>query len=101
MRKGFGLFLNLFPKNKVTVTTLLNDLNAIGGIEMSSNDIKARELLDKIASKMGVSIASWKDVDEAIEKDISFAIIVNPCKYMDESDMERIAVRGMVVVDRE
>ena len=48
------------------------------------------ELLNLIAERMNAKIVKWKTVDEAIEKGISFTILVDTSSYITEEECEML-----------
>lgn len=44
------------------------------------------ELLNLIAERMNAKVVKWKTVDEAIEKGISFSILVDTDSYITEEE---------------
>lgn len=53
-------------------------------------------LLDKIASSMGAKVVSWNNINETIDRDISFAEIVDTSKYMSKEECKRIEQRSYI-----
>ena len=47
---------------------------------------KYEELLNLIAERMDAKVVKFKTVDEAIEKGISFGILVDPNSYITEEE---------------
>ena len=55
---------------------------------MSMNDYE--ELLNLIAERMNAKVVRWKTVDEAIEKGISFMILVDTSSYITEEERKML-----------
>lgn len=68
---------------------------------MYDNNVDADELLNKIAKSMNSKIAIWKDVNESIEKNISFAIIVDTDKYITDDEYEKLKQRSFIGFDKD
>lgn len=60
--------------------------------------IEAEEILLQIAKGMNVKVISWNDVNEAIEKDISFSIIVSTDKYISEPEFGKLKQKALLGV---
>lgn len=48
------------------------------------------ELLNLIAERMNAKVVRWKTVDEAIEKGISFTILVDTSSYITEEERKML-----------
>ena len=48
------------------------------------------ELLNLIAERMNAKVVRWKTVDEAIEKGISFTILVDTGSYITEEERKML-----------
>ena len=48
------------------------------------------ELLNLIAERMNAKVVRWKTVDEAIEKGISFTILVDTSSYITEKERKML-----------
>ena len=48
------------------------------------------ELLNLIAERMDAKVVRWKTVDEAIEKGISFTILVDTSSYITEEERKTL-----------
>ena len=48
------------------------------------------ELLNLIAERMDAKVVRWKTVDEAIEKGISFTILVDTSNYITEEERKML-----------
>ena len=48
------------------------------------------ELLNLIAERMDAKVVRWKTVDEAIEKGISFTILVDTSSYITEEERKML-----------
>ena len=51
------------------------------------------ELLNLIAERMDAKVVRWKTVDEAIEKGISFTILVDTSSYITEEERKMLEVK--------
>ena len=72
-------------KIQVLSQELLKDLRGNYNKNMSAD-----KLLDKIANDMGSNVVTWTTVQEATEKNISFAMIIDSSKYLTEDEIKRI-----------
>ena len=51
------------------------------------------ELLNLIAERMDAKVVRWKTVDEAIEKGISFTILVDTSSYITEEERKMLETK--------
>ena len=51
------------------------------------------ELLNLIAERMNAKVVRWKTVDEAIEKGISFTILVDTSSYITEKERKMLEAK--------
>ena len=51
------------------------------------------ELLNLIAERMDAKVVRWKTVDEAIEKGISFTILVDTGSYITEEERKMLEAK--------
>ena len=51
------------------------------------------ELLNLIAERMDAKVVRWKTVDEAIEKGISFTILVDTSSYITEEERQMLEAK--------
>lgn len=51
------------------------------------------ELLNLIAERMDAKVVRWKTVDEAIEKGISFTILVDTSSYTTEEERKMLEAK--------
>ena len=51
------------------------------------------ELLNLIAERMDAKVVRWKTVDEAIEKGISFTILVDTSNYITEKERKMLEAK--------
>ena len=51
------------------------------------------ELLNLIAERMNAKVVRWKTVDEAIEKGISFTILVDTSSYITEEERKTLEAK--------
>ena len=51
------------------------------------------ELLNFIAERMNAKVVRWKTVDEAIEKGISFTILVDTNSYITEEERKMLEAK--------
>ena len=60
-----------------------------GGISIGEYE----ELLNLIAERMDAEVVEFKTVDEAIEKGISFGILVNTDSYITEEERKQLELK--------
>lgn len=56
----------------------------------------ADKLLDKVAQSMGVKIVTWTDVNNAINKNISFGMLVNIDRYLTEEEKAKLKEKNFI-----
>lgn len=64
--------------------------------DTSKENISLEDLLVKIDDRIGGQIVTWKNVDDAIEKNIEFTIIVSCEKYISKEEQQKIKQRSLV-----
>lgn len=55
---------------------------------MRRKTINVDDFLNKVAESMGVKVVTWNTVEESIDKNISFGMIVNIDKYFTEDEKD-------------
>lgn len=55
------------------------------------------DLLNAIANGMGTKVTTWNTVQEAVEKNISFAMIIDSSKYLTEDEIKRIEEKSNII----
>ena len=63
---------------------------------MEDNKLDGDILLTMIAESLGGRVVTWNNVNETIERKISFAKIVDLSKYMSQLEMRMIEERSFV-----
>ena len=53
-------------------------------------------MLDKIAQSMGTKVVMWDTVNDAIDRNISFGMIVNTDKYLTEEDRNKLKQKSFI-----
>lgn len=56
----------------------------------------ADNLLDKVAQSMGVKVVIWTDVNNAIDKNISFGMFVNVDRYLTEEEKAKLKEKSFI-----
>ncbi len=56
----------------------------------------ADKLLDKVAQSMGVKVVTWIDVNNAIDKNISFGMFVNIDRYLTEEEKAKLKEKNFI-----
>lgn len=64
---------------------------------MDNLNCEADLLLNKIVNSMGYRLVTWRTVDETIEKNISFIIILNINNYTNSEDLKKIKRKSFIV----
>lgn len=64
--------------------------------QMKAKTYNADELLNKIASSMGAKVVTWETVEEAIQKNITFAKIIDTTKYITQVEMQKLEEKSKV-----
>ncbi len=61
---------------------------------VSNPDVE--DLLNKVAESMGAKVVTWENVNDAIDRNISFGMLVDTDKYFTEEEKKKLKQKTFI-----